>query len=281
MKVLKTREELNQIVDSLREQGKTIGLVPTMGALHRGHVALVETSVRSVDTTIVSVFVNPIQFNNPEDLDKYPRDLEGDFEKLNKAGCNYVFVPSVEEMYPEKPNKVYSFDGIDECMEGEFRPGHFQGVATVVHLLFEYTKCNKAFFGQKDFQQLAIVCQMTKLEGLDVEVVGCPTVREEDGLAMSSRNLRLSKDLRPLASTLYKALDFIKANARSESPNVLKEKAKDIISNESAFRLEYIDIVDDTYLRPAVEFEEGKSYVACLAAWLGDVRLIDNVKIFS
>lgn len=281
MKVLKSREELNQVVSSLREQGKVIGFVPTMGALHQGHISLVEASVKATDCTLASIFVNPIQFNNPEDLDKYPRDLEGDLKKLESAGCSYVFVPSVEEMYPEKPDYVYPFNGLDELMEGEFRPGHFQGVATVVHLLFEMTQCHKAFFGEKDFQQVAIVKQMVKHTGLDVEVVPCSTLREEDGLAMSSRNLRLSPQHRKLAGRLHEALTLAKQHASKESPARVKEMAIDYVQEEKEFKLEYFEIVDDTTLEAVKSFDAKKGCVACVAAWLGGVRLIDNIRIFS
>ncbi|MEG2514353.1 MAG: pantoate--beta-alanine ligase, partial [Bacteroidaceae bacterium] len=212
MKLVHTISNLQAELSVLKAQGKKIGLVPTMGALHNGHASLVKRSVKGNDITVVSVFVNPTQFNDKTDLIKYPRTLEADSKLLEEAGASFVFAPSVEEMYPQEDTRIFSFAPLDTVMEGAFRPGHFNGVAQIVSKLFDAVKPHRAYFGEKDFQQLAIIREMVKQLGFNIEIVGCPIVREEDGLALSSRNARLTADERKIAlkisQTLFKSRTF-------------------------------------------------------------------------
>ncbi|MFA8299035.1 MAG: pantoate--beta-alanine ligase [Hyphomicrobiales bacterium] len=281
MKLLKKISEISKVMESYKENGKTVGLVPTMGALHIGHLSLVEKAVKDCDVVVASVFVNPIQFNNPDDLKKYPRDLERDMKMLEEAGCDYVFSPEVKEMYPETPDKIYEFHGIDKEMEGKFRPGHFNGVATVVHRLFDIIGCDKAYFGEKDFQQLAIVNKMVQEEGLNVDVVSCSIIRESNGLAMSSRNERLNEKERKLASAIYSCLLYTKEMALEISIDDIKKEVEKRINAVDPLKLEYFEIVDDLSLELISKWGEKRNLVACIAVWCGEVRLIDNIRLFS
>ena len=277
MKVIKSIAEICEILSKLREEGKTIGLVPTMGALHQGHVSLVERSVQETDVTVVSIFVNPTQFNNPDDLKTYPRTLEKDLKLLLKASANLVFAPSENEMYPQPDTRIFKFGHLDQVMEGKNRPGHFNGVAQIVSRLFEIVNPHKAYFGQKDFQQVAVIKQMVNQLNLPVEIVPCPIIREEDGLAMSSRNMLLTplqrKNVPLISQTLFKARNFVSEISVSE----LKKWVIDQINANSCLEVEYFHIVDDTTLESIQDWDQPNIKVGCITVQVGDVRLIDNI----
>jgi pantoate--beta-alanine ligase len=277
MLVFERKNELVVFVRNAKNQGKTIGFVPTMGALHAGHLSLVKISVEQCDMTIASVFVNPIQFNNPKDLEKYPRTFDADSKMLEEAGCDVIFYPSVEEMYPTEAVEEFDFGQLETVMEGAFRPGHFNGVAVVVKRLFEIVNPDKAYFGKKDFQQLAIVKALVKQIQFPVEIIGMETVREPDGLAMSSRNMRLSPDERTKAVEISKVLKFIQENKSRYSPLLLEAQAIDRLSKN--FKVEYIQIVDGHSLQPISSWNQTDYPVVCAAAFLGEVRLIDNLEL--
>jgi len=277
VKVIKSIAEICEILSKLREEGKTIGLVPTMGALHQGHVSLVERSVQETDVTVVSIFVNPTQFNNPDDLKTYPRTLEKDLKLLLKASANLVFAPSENEMYPQPDTRIFKFGHLDQVMEGKNRPGHFNGVAQIVSRLFEIVNPHKAYFGQKDFQQVAVIKQMVNQLNLPVEIVPCPIIREEDGLAMSSRNMLLTplqrKNVPLISQTLFKARNFVSEISVSE----LKKWVIDQINANSCLEVEYFHIVDDTTLESIQDWDQPNIKVGCITVQVGDVRLIDNI----
>jgi pantoate--beta-alanine ligase len=260
--------------------GKTIGFVPTMGALHEGHLVLIRRAVAENDFVVVSIFVNPIQFNNPDDLAKYPRTLETDLKMLESTGCHLVFAPSAEEMYPEPDRSEFDFGKLDKVMEGKFRPGHFNGVAIVVKKLFEIVSPHKAYFGEKDFQQLAIIKNMVSQLNLPVHIVPCPIVREPDGLAMSSRNTRLSPKERSEALIIFKALSGISENYSWFIPDGVKQLVRGEIQESPLFRVEYVDVVDTETLQPFEDWNDVEHAVVCVAAFIVSVRLIDNIKLF-
>lgn len=270
--------ETNSFLKKKRNEGKTIGFVPTMGALHEGHLELMRQAKKENDLLVVSIFVNPTQFNNPEDLTKYPRDFEADKNLLIKVGCDVLFSPEVEEMYPEEVKKVYEFGKLSTVMEGAFRDGHFNGVAIVVKKLFEIVIPNKAYFGEKDFQQLAIIQKLVEIENLPVNIVPCPIVREKDGLAMSSRNARLTDEERKIAPFIFKFL--MEANDKKESMNPMEisELVENQFADQPAFELEYFQLADDKDLQPIEYWNTSQGVVAFVAAYLGKVRLIDNVR---
>jgi pantoate--beta-alanine ligase len=280
MKVFEKAAELNQFIASERVKGKSVGFVPTMGALHNGHISLINKAKQENDLVAASVFVNPTQFNNPDDLKKYPRTIDADKELLEKQGCDVLFFPSVEEIYPEKDTTVFDLGGLDTLMEGKFRPGHFNGVAMVVKRLFEIVQPNNAYFGEKDFQQLAIIRYMVKAERLRVNVIGCPTLRENSGLAMSSRNMRLTEEEKVEAAAIYKAMAEAKENAKHLPPQKVKELFERNISQNPVFKFEYFEIVDAETLLPVNEWNPQRKAVGCVAIWIRDVRLIDNLLIF-
>lgn len=261
-----------------RAAGKSIGLVPTMGALHAGHASLVERAVKENDVVVVSVFVNPTQFNDKNDLKNYPRTLEADCALLEKVGAAIAFAPSVEEMYPQEDTRQFSFEPLDTVMEGACRPGHFNGVAQIVSKLFYAVEPDRAYFGEKDFQQLAIIRAMVNQLGLDLEIVGCPIVREEDGLAMSSRNTLLSEDEREraltISSTLFASVDFAKVNTLEAT----REFVEDMINDTPGLELEYYQIVDGNTLQEIEEWGDSDCVVGCIALFCGNVRLIDNIR---
>ncbi len=279
MQICKTKLELKQILEPFIREGKLIGFVPTMGALHLGHLSLIEESVKINDITISSVFVNPTQFNNSDDLDKYPSDLEKDVAMLALKGCDYVFAPNADEMYPEKDERQFYFDGIETRMEGEHRPWHFNGVAQIVSKLFAAVPATNAYFGLKDFQQLAIIKHLVKQLSLDINIVSCPTIREKDGLAMSSRNLLLKKEFRKQAPLIYSVLKEVKSKSNHESVEKIKEFVETTFGNHELLKLEYFDIVDDTMLKPIDTFSKEQTSIGCIAVWAGEVRLIDNIQI--
>lgn len=278
MKIVHTINELQSELSELKAQGKKVGLVPTMGALHAGHASLVKRCVKENDVTVVSVFVNPTQFNDKNDLIKYPRTLDADCKLLEANGCSFVFAPSVEEMYPQPDTRQFSFAPLDTVMEGAFRPGHFNGVAQIVSKLFDAVKPNRAYFGEKDFQQLAIIREMTKQLNFDIEIVGCPIIREDDGLALSSRNSLLSAEEREIAlkisQTLFKSRTFAADHSVSETIRFVEES----IAAEQGLRLEYFKIVDGYTLQDLKDWADTNYAVGCITVFCGQVRLIDNIK---
>ncbi|MFV0269025.1 MAG: pantoate--beta-alanine ligase [Draconibacterium sp.] len=254
-----------------------IGFVPTMGALHEGHLSLVRRAVAENGFTVVSIFVNPAQFNDPGDLERYPRNLEADMALLSATDCNLVFAPDVKEIYPEPDKRRFSFGSLGEVMEGQFRPGHFNGVAQVVSRLFEIVKPHKAYFGLKDFQQLAIIKSMVKQLQLPVEIVPCAIVREENGLAMSSRNKLLSTEQRENAAVISKTLLKVKELSPQKSVTELKCWATGEINKNPFLETEYFEIVDTEQLQPVKNWEEAPGKIACIAVYCGKIRLIDNI----
>ena len=285
-------QELENHLNIARNDHKTVGFVPTMGALHEGHLALVRKSKAETDLTVCSIFVNPTQFNDPRDLEKYPRTLENDSKLLETVDCDVIFAPEALEMYTaeELENKLKGIDDrswtagktvdfgqLDKVMEGAQRPGHFNGVAQVVSKLFRAVKPDKAYFGQKDFQQLAIVRSMTQQLGFAIDIIGCPIIRESDGLAMSSRNVRLKPNERAVAPLISKTLLKVQEMADRHSVYELKGFAKAQIKSERLMKLEYFEIADADTLQPVDSLDESRSVVACIALKLGEIRLIDNI----
>ena len=279
MKVLKSKKTLIDYVERQREMGKKIGFAPTMGALHQGHLSLYKAAKKENDEVISSIFVNPTQFNNPDDFQKYPKTLEKDLELLEKAGVDAVYVPNVEEMYPDGLNsKKYDFDGLENEMEGKYRPGHFDGVGTIVEELFRQVQPHNAYFGEKDYQQLAIIKKMVEKTKLPVKIHGVPTLREEDGLAMSSRNVRLTETQRKEATIIYETLTKVKEWFKVLSVEEIKLRVLEIFRN-SNFELEYFVIADEETLKEANAIDENREYRAFIVAYAGDVRLIDNMHL--
>ena len=279
---MKTFSSIKETISYLEQQiiaEKSIGFVPTMGALHEGHLALMRRAKKENDLLVVSVFVNPVQFNNAGDLKKYPRAPEEDTKKLKSVHCDVLFAPDVKEMYPEEVTAQYDFGGLDKVMEGAFRPGHFNGVAVVVKKLFDIIRPHRAYFGEKDFQQLAIIKKLVEMEKIQVEIVPCPIVREPDGLAMSSRNRLLNSEERKIAPFIYKTLQEAKRRRSYICINPLRQMIINIFEGNEHFKLEYFDIVDDKTLRPVDAWNDKVGTVACVAVWLGSVRLIDNIRI--
>jgi len=281
MLITNTIPETQAIVTKWRAEGGTIGFVPTMGALHQGHISLQERSRNENDYTVCSIFVNPIQFNNPEDLAKYPRSEEKDLLMLEQAGCSLAFVPTVLEMYPEENKIEYDFGHLDKVMEGQFRPGHFNGVAVVVKKFFDIVQPHKAYFGEKDYQQLAIIKAFVKMLNIPVVIVSCPTVREPSGLAMSSRNERLSPSDRQVASAIYKSMHEAKALVPVMKPEELEKWVIKKINSTSGLETEYFRLVDASSLLPVTEWKQGQTVIGCVTAYIGGVRLIDNMLFFS
>jgi len=278
MNIITTKSELSAFLQQYRNQGKTIGFVPTMGALHEGHLSLVAKSTTCCDITVVSVFVNPTQFNDKNDLANYPRCVEKDCALLEKAGCTAVFTPNVEEMYPEPDTRQFSFGNLDKVMEGEHRPGHFNGVAQIVSKLFDVVNPDKAFFGLKDFQQVAIIKDMVKQLKLKVEIIPCPIIRESDGLAKSSRNLLLEPEYRAIAPKIHQTLTDAVKQKKSKSPAQICQWITDTIDATNLLKTEYVQIVDFETLQPIASFENQKAII-CIAVWAGKIRLIDNQEI--
>lgn len=281
MIILHTVAELQKVISAFKNDKKSVGFVPTMGALHDGHISLVKECKKDNDISVVSVFVNPTQFNNKEDLEKYPRDIEKDATLLEKNGVDIVFAPSVDEMYPEPDTRIFDFGQLDKVMEGKFRPGHFNGVAQVVSRLFNMVHPDKAYFGEKDFQQLAIIRDMVKQYQIPVQIIGMPIKRGESGLAMSSRNERLSEAQRIEAANIYRIL--------SDSKTLIAEKSvqetHDLVVNEinriESLEVEYFDIVDGNTLQSILNWSDTNYAVGCIAVFCGEVRLIDNITYFD
>lgn len=278
MKLIQTIQELRTELDALRKEGKTIGLVPTMGALHAGHASLVKRAVAENDVVVVSDFVNPTQFNDKNDLLKYPRTLDADCKLLEECGASFVFAPSVEEIYPEPDTRQFSYAPLDTVMEGKFRPGHFNGVCQIVSKLFLIVEPTRAYFGEKDFQQLAIIREMVRKYPFNLEIVGCPIVREADGLALSSRNARLSDEQRiqalQISKTLFASVKYAQTHTLAET----KAFVESAISTAEGLRLEYFEIVDGNSLQTVCDWKDGSYIVGCITVFCGEVRLIDNIK---
>lgn len=279
MEIINTIERLRTVLAEDRAAGRTIGLVPTMGALHEGHLSLVERARRDNDRVAVSVFVNPTQFNNPADLATYPRTVDADCRALEAAGVDYAFVPSVEEIYPEPDTRVFDLGAVAEVMEGAMRPGHFNGVAQIVSKLFEIAHPTRAYFGEKDFQQIAVIRRMVELEGFDLEIVPCPIKRHPDGLAMSSRNVRLSAEERAVAPKIHEILaESVNMKAGGMSLKEVHDTVVAAINAVEHLSVEYFEIVDALTMQPIGEWSDSAQPVGCVTVYAGDVRLIDNIK---
>lgn len=279
MKIIETRAGLSEIIAGYKREGARIGFVPTMGALHAGHLSLVERSVASCTKTIVSIFVNPTQFNDPRDLEKYPRTLTQDLALLRNSGCDLVFAPTVKEIYPEPDTRIFDLSPFDSVMEGASRPGHFNGVAQVVSKLFEFVNPDEAFFGEKDYQQLAIIRLMVAQLGLTLTITGCPIVREPDGLAMSSRNRLLSPELRAAAPSIFRALNEASCLGRSLPVEALRERVIARINGTAGLQTEYFEVMDADRLIPVLSWESASRIRGFVAVRAGSVRLIDNVPL--
>ncbi len=277
MIVYRTRQDVASHLDATRDLGKRIGFVPTMGALHQGHASLIERARKENDILVVSIFVNPTQFNEPADLENYPRRMDEDLKMLRDLETDVVFAPSEKEMYPEEDRRTFDLGGLDNVMEGTFRKGHFNGVAQIVSKLFETVRPHRAYFGQKDFQQLVIIRKLVELMNLDISIVGCPIIREPDGLAMSSRNELLTRAERKAAPHIYQTLKAAKEQKAMRSPAEVRSWVSGQFEDRSLMELEYFEIVNDTDLRPVRSWTEPGRKVACIAVRLGKVRLIDNI----
>lgn len=278
MKLIHTIENLKREILEARRQGKKIGLVPTMGALHEGHASLVKKSVTENGLTVVSVFLNPTQFNDKKDLEKYPRTLEADCKLLEQRGTDIVFAPSVEEMYPETDNRVFSYPPTDTVMEGAYRPGHFNGVCQIVSKLFDAVTPDRAYFGEKDYQQIAVIRAMVKDLQFDIEIVTCPCIREESGLAMSSRNTLLTPEERALAANIYRVLKESKVFATDHGLKETQRYVIDTLNAIDGLEVQYFSIVDGETLQNLEEWEDSKHIVGCITVFCGNqpIRLIDH-----
>ncbi|QQR84847.1 MAG: pantoate--beta-alanine ligase [Flavobacteriales bacterium] len=262
-----------------RSKNRSVGFVPTMGALHKGHMSLINRAKQDCGSVVCSVFVNPLQFNNPEDLAKYPRQVAHDRAMLERAGCDAVFVPVAEELYAGRSTRTFDLGGLDFKLEGASRPGHFQGVANVIERLFHFVRPDAAFFGEKDRQQLAVIRRLTAGERWPVRIVGCPTLRESNGLAMSSRNQRLSPEERELASVLFRALSTVQEVAFKTTAEEARQAGLALLAREPVVRLDHLEIVDSMTLDPLADWGERTDAVCVVAAFIGPVRLIDNITL--
>ncbi len=274
-------KDTKEYLEKIKSRGTSIGFVPTMGSLHHGHLSLIKEAKKENDFVVCSIFVNPIQFNNQNDLKNYPRDIDRDKELLEGEECDLLFYPSDNEIYPEPATEKFDFGGLDKVMEGTYREGHFNGVATVVKRLFEIVIPDRAYFGLKDYQQLLIIHKMTKDNNLPVEIVPCGIIREEDGLAMSSRNQLLSKSERKQASNIYDSLKMVKIQSGYLSISEIKEMVERQLRRYRSMKLEYFEIVDMYTLKSIRTWAESKNVIACIAVYVGNVRLIDNIILFS
>lgn len=277
MRVVKTISELKSLISGYKQENKTVGLVPTMGALHAGHKSLVDRARKENDIVVVSVFVNPTQFNNKQDLATYPRTEERDCALLDAAGCDVVFMPAVEEVYPEPDNRQFDLGAVAEVMEGAHRPGHFNGVAQIVSKLFGFVEPDRAYFGEKDFQQIAVIRKMVQLEGFKLQIVACPIKREDDGLALSSRNVRLTAEQRQLAPNIYRVL---KESCNFAKSHTVAETEKFVVDSLNALpqmEVEYYSIVDALTMQPVSDWTDADSITGCITVYCGEVRLIDNI----
>lgn len=278
MKIFTSKQELSEYLKARKEEGKSIGFVPTMGALHQGHLSLIEIAAHNTDVVVCSIFVNPTQFNDPEDLAKYPRPVETDIEKLQSAKCDVLFLPAVSEMYSGDENWHIDLGYLETILEGKYRPGHYQGVTQIVKKLFDIVEPDKAFFGQKDFQQVKVIAKLVDICQMRIEIVMCPILREDDGLAMSSRNIHLSNVERSQALTLSKALMQAQINFKDKSIQELEKEAQQYLDQSEGVELEYFEICNSDTLLPA-ESKDEAGLVALVAAKVGRTRLIDNIII--
>lgn len=281
MILFKNADQLHNYLEEQHETRKKIGFVPTMGALHQGHISLIESSKKQNDITVCSIFVNPTQFNDPKDYEKYPITIETDIYQLETKGCDIIFLPSVKEIYPATFNKeVYDLGYLETVLEGKFRPGHFQGVCMVMHRLLEIIDCDNLYLGQKDYQQCMVIKRLIELTGKKekINVIVCPTLRETDGLAMSSRNTRLNEEERKKATAIYQALTYLKSNLTKESLDELLQKAKQLLL-EKDFKIDYAAIADAETLELMDEWPGNRKMVALVAAFMNEVRLIDNMQL--
>ncbi|HKJ49126.1 MAG TPA: pantoate--beta-alanine ligase [Christiangramia sp.] len=281
MQVFREKDPLIQAIQKIKSEGKSVGLVPTMGALHEGHLSLVSNALKESDQVVVSIFVNPTQFNNQEDLEKYPRDLQKDLDLLKTENADiWIFTPTANELYGETIlSESFDFEGLESVMEGKYRNGHFDGVGTVVKRLFEITTPDKAFFGEKDFQQLQIVRKLTEKTGLPVEIIGCPILREDSGLARSSRNERLSSQNREKAAFIYEILKDAKQLFGTESAVYVNNWVENKFRDHPTLELEYFEIADSKTLKKITKKEKGNNYRAFIAVYADEIRLIDNIAL--
>lgn len=279
MKIFSTSSDISAYISQLKSEGKSVGFVPTMGALHKGHLSLIECSKKACDITIASIFVNPTQFNDKGDLERYPRMPETDAELLEKAGCDVIFIPTEHEIYPEPDTRVFDFGLLDKVMEGAHRPGHFNGVAQVVSRLFTIVKPDKAFFGLKDFQQVAIICKMVKQMQFPIEIIAAPIIRDTDGLALSSRNMLLNAEQRKSAPLISQTLSEAQQQTKKLSVNDLKKWVVAKINESPELEVEYFDIVDSLTLQPVNSWTDKSEKFGCIAVKVGKIRLIDNIRL--
>ena len=279
MKVIRTISELQQELSAQRKAGKSVGFVPTMGALHQGHASLVKRSVAENDVTVVSVFVNPTQFNDKGDLAAYPRTLPADLELLSPIGPDYVFAPSVEEVYPTPDTREFDFGMVDKVMEGASRPGHFNGVGQVVSKLFDFVEPHKAYFGEKDFQQIAVIKAMVAQLGLKLDIVECPIIRDEDGLALSSRNTLLTAEHRAAAPHIYATIKQCAEKMQTMTPAELSAWVTAEVESNPLLKVIYFQAVDALSMQQISAWSESERVQGCIAVQAGDIRLIDNVRI--
>ena len=280
MKVINKTSDLQAIIEQFKNDGKSIGLVPTMGALHKGHLSLVKNSISNNDITVVSIFVNPTQFNNPNDLASYPRTVDKDLELLQTVGCDVVFAPEADDIYSKSETDSrfeFDFEGLDKVMEGKFRPGHFNGVVQIVSKLFDLVRPDRAYFGEKDFQQLAIIRLMTRRYNLPIEIVPCPIVREDSGLALSSRNSLLKDNEKQVAQHIYAVLNESRQFVPQTEVEELKQCVIAAIEQKPELKVEYFDIVDGHTLKSIGKWDEYDYVVGCITVFCGNVRLIDNI----
>ena len=277
MNIYKSIEDLQAFVEAERAKGLRIAFVPTMGALHAGHLSLVRRALSECDRCIVSVFVNPTQFNDPRDLETYPRTLEADSTLLASVGTSALFTPEVSTIYPEEDTRTFDVGAVAEVMEGRYRPGHFNGVMQVVSRLFDIVRPDCAYFGEKDFQQIAVIRAMVRLIGSPVEIIACPIVREADGLALSSRNVRLSAEERREAPQIYRILSESRSWAKEMSPQQVIERVTEQINAVPHLRVEYFEIVDTDSLQPIASWSDSPAPHGCITVYCGEVRMIDNI----
>ncbi len=281
MEIIRTVKRLEEALGKARSEGLSIGRVPTMGALHAGHKSLVDCARAQNDVVVVSVFVNPTQFNNAADLATYPRTEAADEALLDASGVDYMFLPSVEEVYPQPDTRVFNLGPVAEVMEGPMRPGHFNGVCQIVSKLFGMVKPHRAYFGEKDFQQIAVIRRMVELEGFEVEIVDCPIVREADGLALSSRNVRLTPEGRQVAPGIHRVLaESVRLKENGMNPGEVEDEVVRQINSLPGLTTEYFSIVDAITMQPLAAWESAGAAgaVGCVTVYCGDVRLIDNIR---
>ena len=276
MEIFRTRAEVHSYLEKVKIDGNSIGFVPTMGALHEGHLSLIDAARTKTDVVVCSIFVNPTQFNDKKDLENYPRPIEDDIKKLEGADCDVLFLPEVDEMYNSNDNWHIKLNDFDTILEGEIRPGHYQGVTQIVKKLFDIVRPDYAFFGQKDFQQFVIISYMVKKLGINIQLIRCPIIRENDGLAMSSRNVYLSKEDRQDALSLFNSLTRAKEEFSHMSIPQVKKNAMDYLSNAVGIKVEYFEFYDINTFEPASS-KQAENVIALVAARVGNIRIIDNM----